>query len=77
MLNFDLPEGLEVHGAFLISRKEHSLNDFISRYEYEVTIDKESDKQINSFMSRQQCLVSRENGEAETLPCRREKGGHE
>lgn len=62
MLNLTLPEGLEIHSAFLISLKEHSLNDFICRYEYEVTIDKESDKQINSFMSKQQCLVSREYG---------------
>jgi len=68
MLNLTLPEGLEIHGAFLISRKEHSLNDFISRYEYEVTIDKESDIQINSFMSKQQCLVSRENGHNPSVP---------
>ena len=61
-VNSELPEGLEVHDAFLIPRNEHPLNDFISRYQYEVTIDKETDKQINSFMSRQECLVLRENG---------------
>jgi radical SAM family uncharacterized protein len=61
-VNSELPEGLEIDGAFLIPRNEHSLNDFISRYQYEVTIDKETDKQINLFMSRQECLIVRENG---------------
>lgn len=61
-VNSELPEGLEVHDAFLIPRNEQPLNDFISRYLYEVTIDKETGKQINSFMSRQECLVLRENG---------------
>jgi radical SAM family uncharacterized protein/radical SAM-linked protein len=61
-VNSELPEGLEIHDAFLIPRNEHPLNDFISRYQYEVIIDKETDKQINSFMSRQECLVLRENG---------------
>jgi radical SAM family uncharacterized protein/radical SAM-linked protein len=67
-VNSELPEGLEIHGAFLIPLNEHSLNDFISRYQYEVTIDKETDKQINLFMSRQECLVSRENGNNHSVP---------
>jgi radical SAM family uncharacterized protein/radical SAM-linked protein len=60
-LNRELPAGLEALHAILIPREERSLSDFISRYEYEVIIDKEADKQIKSFTDKQNCLVSREN----------------
>jgi len=61
-VNSRLPEGLKIHEAFLIPRNERSLNDFISRYQYEVTIGEGADEQINSFMSMHKCPVSRENG---------------
>lgn len=61
-LNCELPPGLEVLHSKLIPREERALNDFISRYEYEVIIDKEEDKQIKSFTQQLQCLVSREKG---------------
>ncbi|MBI5097923.1 MAG: TIGR03960 family B12-binding radical SAM protein [Nitrospirae bacterium] len=60
MMNACLPEGLKVHEACLISPEERSLNDLISRYEYEITIEKETYNHINSFMGKQHCLVSRE-----------------
>jgi radical SAM-linked protein len=36
IMNACLPDGLKVHRACLISPEERSLNDLISRYEYEV-----------------------------------------
>lgn len=62
-MNHNLPEGLEIHSASLISQKERSLNDLISRYEYEIIIDKEIDSHIKSFMKQQNCLLIRENKE--------------
>jgi radical SAM family uncharacterized protein/radical SAM-linked protein len=59
-LNRELPGGLEALHAILIQREERALNDFISRYEYEVFIDKGMDKQIKSFLHQRQHLVSRE-----------------
>ena len=61
-VNSGLPEGLKIHEAFLIPRNERSLNDFISRYQYEITIGEGADQQINSFMGMQECIVLRENG---------------
>jgi len=61
-LNACLPDGLKVHRACLISTEERSLNALISRYEYEVTIGKETYTHINSFMREKHCLVSREDG---------------
>ncbi|MBI5408645.1 MAG: TIGR03960 family B12-binding radical SAM protein [Nitrospirae bacterium] len=59
ILNAELPEGLEAKGAVLIPTKERSLNDLISRYEYEVNFDNEDEEYINSFLGRQECLVIR------------------
>ena len=60
IMNACLPDGLKFHRACLISPEERSLNALISRYEYEVTIGKETYNHINSFMGEKHCLVLRE-----------------
>jgi len=61
-VNSGLPEGLEIQEVFIIPRNERSLNDFISRYQYEVTIGEGADEKINLFLRMRECIVSRENG---------------
>ena len=58
-LNAELPEGLRVLNAALIHGNEESLNNLFSCYEYEIIIDKALEKQIHSFMGRENCQVSR------------------
>ncbi|MBI4848308.1 MAG: TIGR03960 family B12-binding radical SAM protein [Nitrospirae bacterium] len=60
MLNAKLPEGIEARAAVLVPANERSLNDLISRYEYEIDIDNADIEHIKSFMSKQDCLVIRE-----------------
>ncbi len=58
-INASLPKGLKVLAAAPISKNRKSLDDFISRYEYEITIDKAINKSINSFLSLPNHLVTR------------------
>jgi len=67
-MNHELPEGLRILHSVLIPGEERALSDFISRYEYEVVIDRDADKLIKSFMSKQQHLVLRENRVAGLKP---------
>jgi len=67
-LNGELPEGLKALHAILIPREERAVNDFISRYEYEVVIDKGMDKQIKSFTDQPRCLLAREKTTVDIRP---------
>jgi radical SAM family uncharacterized protein/radical SAM-linked protein len=67
-LNAQLPHGLKVLDAITIPRTEKSLNDFISRYEYEVVIDNVANKAINSFMKLRRCLVQRDKKTVDIRP---------
>jgi radical SAM-linked protein len=67
-LNHELPEGLEILGAALISNSEKSLNNIFSRYEYEVTIDSALEKHVTSFIDRDNCLVAREKKTVDIRP---------
>lgn len=60
-LNAELPEGLCALEAAPIPFKSIALNDFISCYEYEISIDEASHETINSFMHLKECRVAREN----------------
>lgn len=67
-LNAQLPEGLEILGAALITKQERSLNDLFSSYEYEVTIDPPLAKNIQSFMDLETCPVERKNRTVDIRP---------
>ncbi|GBE04107.1 radical SAM superfamily protein [bacterium BMS3Abin09] len=67
-LNAELPEGLKILSAALISKSERSLNDLFSSYEYEVTIDNSLENKINSFMGLESCLVERKNKTVDIRP---------
>jgi radical SAM family uncharacterized protein/radical SAM-linked protein len=67
-LNAELPEGLRVLNATLISKKERALNDLFSSYEYEITIDNSLENNINSFMCRKICHVERKNKTVDIRP---------
>lgn len=67
-LNSALPEGLKAHNADSIPVNAKSLNEYISRYAYEVTIDKSDIKNINSFMSCRTWPVSREKKSVDIRP---------
>ena len=58
-LNAELPEGLKILSAALISNKERSLNDLFTSYEYEITIDSSMEDKVNSFMDLETCPVER------------------
>jgi radical SAM-linked protein len=59
-INASLPEGLKVHSATHVHKKGKALNDFISRYEYEIIIDKTMNESIHSFIGLQKYMVTRE-----------------
>lgn len=67
-INACLPKGLEILAAALIDKNKKSLNEFISRYEYEITVDKTMNKSINSFMNLSNYLVTREEKEIDLRP---------
>ncbi|GBE41454.1 radical SAM superfamily protein [bacterium BMS3Bbin09] len=67
-LNAELPEGLKILSAALISKSERSLNDLFSSYEYEVTIDNSLENKINSFMGLESCPVERKNKTVDIRP---------
>ena len=67
-LNAELPEGLKILSAALISKSERSLNDLFSSYEYEVTIDNSLEDKINSFMGLDICPVERKNKTVDIRP---------
>lgn len=58
-INASLPQGLKVLAAAPIAKNKKSLNDFISRYEYKITIDKTLNKSINSFINLSSHVVTR------------------
>jgi radical SAM family uncharacterized protein/radical SAM-linked protein len=67
-LNSHLPDRLEVHNAASIPLHSKSLNDRISRYEYEIIIDKSATKHINSFMNQKNWIVNRDNKTVDIRP---------
>ena len=67
-LNAELPEGLKILSAALISKSERSLNDLFSSYEYEITIDNSLEDKINSFMGLEICPVERKNKTVDIRP---------
>lgn len=67
-LNSALPEGLKAHNADSIPVNAKSLNEYISRYAYEITIDKSDIKNINSFMSCSTWPVPREKKSVDIRP---------
>ena len=58
-INAFLPYGLKVLSASVINKNTKSLNDFISRYEYEIIVDKTMHKSINSFLELPSCMIKR------------------
>lgn len=58
-INAFLPCGLKVLSASVINKNTKSLNDFISRYEYEIIVDKTMHKSINSFLELPSCMIKR------------------
>ncbi len=58
-INAFLPYGLKVLSASVINENTKSLNDFISRYEYEIIVDKTMHKSINSFLELPSCMIKR------------------
>ena len=58
-VNTSLPPGLAILAAVPVEKNSESLNDFISRYEYEIIIDKNIHEAINSFLSLPHCFVTR------------------
>jgi radical SAM family uncharacterized protein/radical SAM-linked protein len=67
-LNAELPEGLKILDAALITKKECSLNELFSSYEYEITIDSSLENNINSFIHLENCLVERKNKTVDIRP---------
>ncbi len=68
IVNSELPKGLKLLDAYLITKNEMSLNNLFSRYEYEIAIDKALEKNINFFMSLQSYQVSRDNKTVDIRP---------
>ena len=68
MMNAQLPEGLEVISAALIPEGEKSLSEIISCYNYEVNIDKEDEKRINSFTELESVVVARKKKDVDIRP---------
>ncbi|MEW6600557.1 MAG: TIGR03960 family B12-binding radical SAM protein [Nitrospirota bacterium] len=67
-LNAVLPEGLQVLGVEAVPVNTRSLNEIISRYEYELNIDKSDTKNINSFMISLSWPVQREKKSVDIRP---------
>lgn len=67
-LNKELPAGLKAHEAVLIPRDKRSLNDFISRYEYEIIIDRDVYEPLKSFMDLDHYQVSRDGKRVDIRP---------
>jgi len=67
-LNSVLPEGLNAQSADPIPVNAKSLNEIISRYTYEIAIDKSDVKNINSFMSSLTWPVPREKKTVDIRP---------
>ncbi|MEF9475800.1 MAG: TIGR03936 family radical SAM-associated protein [Candidatus Mariimomonas ferrooxydans] len=58
-INTSLPKGLEVLAVAPVSKNSRSLDDFISRYEYEISTDKGINRSIDSFLNLPQHLIAR------------------
>jgi len=67
-INNALPSGLSLIEAVPIARGKQPLNDFITRYEYEITIDNRLMEKINSVMSLPSCPVTREGNTVDIRP---------
>jgi radical SAM family uncharacterized protein/radical SAM-linked protein len=59
ILNSSLPRGLEILEAVPVTKNSVSLDDFISRYDYKIAIDKTMHKSIHSFLELPGYFVSR------------------
>jgi radical SAM family uncharacterized protein/radical SAM-linked protein len=51
ILNSALPAGIKALSATLIHSNEKALNNLITNYEYEIVIDRQDDKKINSLLN--------------------------
>jgi radical SAM family uncharacterized protein/radical SAM-linked protein len=58
-INSSLPDGLRLLSVAHLKKNKKPLNEFISRYEYKITIDKTMHKSINSFIELTNCMVKR------------------
>ncbi|TNF54878.1 TIGR03960 family B12-binding radical SAM protein [bacterium] len=59
LINETLPEGLKILDTKRVDRNCGPLDNTVSRYEYEIRIDKTMHKPIHSFLSLPSCIVSR------------------
>lgn len=67
-VNACLPEGLEILNAVRIPGHKKSLDEFVSRYEYEIKLDWPADETVTSFMNLTDCLVSRDRKQVDIRP---------
>ncbi len=67
-VNACLPEGLEVLNALRIPGQKKSLDEFITRYEYEIKLDWPADDTVTSFMNLPACMVSRDRKQVDIRP---------
>jgi len=58
-INASLPKGLELLEASIVSKNRKSLDEFISRYEYKISIDKGMNISIDSFLNLPRYMISR------------------
>ncbi len=68
-INPVLPSGLEIHEAVPLERHTAALDDFVSRYEYEVIIDRKTiDEAVHSFLRAPNHFVEREKSKVDIRP---------
>ncbi len=67
-INDYLPDGLKILAVSPVTRNRRSLDNFISRYEYEITIDKTVTSPIKSFLNLPRYLVTRGKKEIDIRP---------
>ncbi len=68
MLNSRLPEGLQALSAASIPLHTKSLNNSLSAYEYEVTINRKAGEQVSAFMDQKTWPVAREKKDVDIRP---------
>ncbi len=67
-VNVFLPDGLRVLSASTVTKGKKSLNDFISRYGYEIVIDVTMHNSINFFLGLPSCMIKREEDAVDIRP---------
>jgi radical SAM-linked protein len=67
-MNSSLPPGLKVFSVMPVDKNKKSLNDFISRYEYKVAIEKSFIKSLSSFLEAPRYNVAREKHDVDIRP---------